>query len=436
MADVLRSIVTLYSRTYTLRQCIPFLTYYIFSAGIMHVYNSTYDEAMAPVAKSHLVKCMRALKEMENTWASASRQNELLQGIVDLRDVDVDAGDAALDVIDVDDIRGRKRQADTQNPSSRDASNVRNEAVGGLAEPFKSLPTFHTRPAFANAQGQKGVGGGQPPRRIASGSAASNRKRNSSSAVTAARNASSDRPRKVPSSVPSAVVSLPAVNMPSADFTFVSPTASAFSIPVSGDASQISVPSLGSFDFGAAAANPNVSPGGFNSINITSPIGIAPNLGNIQQHSYNILGLSSAMDFAPGPETSAAAQMSASSSALPSAADANAINWSASTFGNSDAGLPTGMSDFMFDPFWQAIAQGQFSGLDAGGAQQGSQTNNTANPYTFQSGFTPDAPGFMSPPADLTGQAAFFGVPLSADPSADEWTNYLLQAMPPQEENR
>ena len=79
------SIVTTWRKTWTLRQCPPFLTYPIFSAGIIcvrhsfgpkhqthkltpliaQVYNASFDESLAHPAKVHLLQCMEALKEME-----------------------------------------------------------------------------------------------------------------------------------------------------------------------------------------------------------------------------------------------------------------------------------------------------------------------------------------------------------------------------------
>ncbi|KWU41105.1 hypothetical protein RHOSPDRAFT_13191, partial [Rhodotorula sp. JG-1b] len=85
-ANAIANIVTIWRKTWTLRQCPPFLTYPIFSAGIICVYNASFDESLAHPAKVHLLQCMEALKEMELIWGSATRQRELLHGLVDLRD--------------------------------------------------------------------------------------------------------------------------------------------------------------------------------------------------------------------------------------------------------------------------------------------------------------------------------------------------------------
>ncbi|GAA5880402.1 hypothetical protein JCM3774_006436, partial [Rhodotorula dairenensis] len=90
-ANAIANIVTIWRKTWTLRQCPPFLTYPIFSAGIICVYNASFDESLAHPAKVHLLQCMEALKEMELIWGSATRQRELLHGLVDLRDAELTA---------------------------------------------------------------------------------------------------------------------------------------------------------------------------------------------------------------------------------------------------------------------------------------------------------------------------------------------------------
>lgn len=80
------SIVTVFSKTFTLRQCPPFLIYPIFSAAVIcvslpnqvksytmlfvertisQVYNAGFDEGLAGPAKIALWQCMQALQEME-----------------------------------------------------------------------------------------------------------------------------------------------------------------------------------------------------------------------------------------------------------------------------------------------------------------------------------------------------------------------------------
>ena len=111
----------------------------------MHVYDSTYNELLAPLAKVHLIKCMSALKEMETTWASASRQWELLLGIVDLRGVDTD-----LQERDHDMIRGRKRGAETQDIDStaRSGQATTSAETSAGESSFKRLSAFHAEPEF------------------------------------------------------------------------------------------------------------------------------------------------------------------------------------------------------------------------------------------------------------------------------------------------
>ncbi|GAA5936055.1 uncharacterized protein JCM15063_002694 [Sporobolomyces koalae] len=95
-ANAIATIVTAWRKTFTLRQCPPFVTYPVFSAAIICVYNASFDEALARPAKLHLLQLMNALKDMEMQWGSAIRAFELLHGLVDLRDAELNAELAGL----------------------------------------------------------------------------------------------------------------------------------------------------------------------------------------------------------------------------------------------------------------------------------------------------------------------------------------------------
>ena len=60
-ANAIANIVQIFVKTFTLRQCPPFLTYPIFSAAIVCVYNAGFDIALAEPAKKNLRICMDAL---------------------------------------------------------------------------------------------------------------------------------------------------------------------------------------------------------------------------------------------------------------------------------------------------------------------------------------------------------------------------------------
>ncbi|GAA5982372.1 hypothetical protein JCM11641_006960 [Rhodosporidiobolus odoratus] len=135
-SNAIANIITTWRKTFTLRQCPPFLTYPIFSAAIICVYNASFDEALARPAKLHLVECMNALKEMELIWGSAIRAWDLLHGLVDLRDAELHAELAGLD----DEVlRGIKRPAmDVGEPSASSfadvcPTNFHNRPLGGTA---------------------------------------------------------------------------------------------------------------------------------------------------------------------------------------------------------------------------------------------------------------------------------------------------------------
>ncbi|KAI5480235.1 hypothetical protein MNV49_001566 [Pseudohyphozyma bogoriensis] len=138
-ANAIASIITTFSKTFTLRQCPPFLVYPIFNAAVICVYNAGFDEALARPAKIYLSQCMAALKEMEVVWAGAIRQWDLLNGLVDLRDADLSAELQMMNG-NPDAARGTKRAAEFD------------EGVGASAgmpmAAFDNVPptNFHSRP--------------------------------------------------------------------------------------------------------------------------------------------------------------------------------------------------------------------------------------------------------------------------------------------------
>ncbi|KDE03870.1 hypothetical protein MVLG_05692 [Microbotryum lychnidis-dioicae p1A1 Lamole] len=110
-AIAIANIIQVFRKTFTLRQCPPFLTYPLFSAAIIFVYNASFDEALARPAKMYLAQCMDALKEMELIWGSAIRQWELLYGLVDLSEVDLSADLSMMQDEAEAALRGTKRPA-------------------------------------------------------------------------------------------------------------------------------------------------------------------------------------------------------------------------------------------------------------------------------------------------------------------------------------
>ncbi|OCH85825.1 hypothetical protein OBBRIDRAFT_282612 [Obba rivulosa] len=78
-ANHVTSIVSVYVENYCAKRSSVYLSYYVFTAGVMHV-----ATLMAypgdPQARIGLNKCMDVLKRMQNVWPSAWRALELLQG--------------------------------------------------------------------------------------------------------------------------------------------------------------------------------------------------------------------------------------------------------------------------------------------------------------------------------------------------------------------
>ncbi|KAG8215978.1 hypothetical protein J3R82DRAFT_7961 [Butyriboletus roseoflavus] len=78
-ANHIASIVTFYREKYCLQRAPVFLSFYVFTAGIMHV-TSLSVHPNDPQSRMGLTKCMDALQDMETVWPSAARANELLRG--------------------------------------------------------------------------------------------------------------------------------------------------------------------------------------------------------------------------------------------------------------------------------------------------------------------------------------------------------------------
>ncbi|KAI5120399.1 hypothetical protein M0805_000178 [Coniferiporia weirii] len=102
-ANHITSIVSVYQEHFCLKRCSVFLSYYIFSAGIMHM-TTMATNINDPQASLGLSKCMDVLKRIEIVWPSAGRAWELLHGAKD----DLPAYEQTFFPID----RSRKRSAD------------------------------------------------------------------------------------------------------------------------------------------------------------------------------------------------------------------------------------------------------------------------------------------------------------------------------------
>ncbi|TKA50167.1 hypothetical protein B0A53_06439 [Rhodotorula sp. CCFEE 5036] len=155
-ANAIANIVTTWRKTWTLRQCPPFLTYPIFSAGIICVYNASFDESLAHPAKVHLLQCMEALKEMELIWGSATRQRELLHGLVDLRDAELTAElglDGQASGADETARRGRKRTGmDLDELVTSEGKGSGSNSPAGV----RTSTTFHQKPMGQRQPRQSG----------------------------------------------------------------------------------------------------------------------------------------------------------------------------------------------------------------------------------------------------------------------------------------
>lgn len=335
----------------------------------MHVYNSTYDPSLAPTAKAHLHKCMRALQEMEITWPSASRQRELLLGLVDLRDVDID-----IETTMSSDSRGRKREAENQEVDangSRPGSGAATPAA--ISEAYRRVgrggtivPGFASAGLAANGQSQN-----QQQRRTASMSAASRRRHNSVTAATLRQN-SFNAPASGPGMADSSSLQTPmsaSAALPSTDFTFISPATQPINLPGI-PAPSPALTSTSGFDFsGMSPGNAFAASSGFSIPHQQQQQNVFT--ASDGAHIHNILGLSEAMNipYSP-PSADTAGQMSQS---LPGTAEG--IPEHTSLFSNAPSGTAFGnFTDLLTDPFWLSMQQDINSAEQVGASDQANDT--------------------------------------------------------------
>ncbi|KLO15521.1 hypothetical protein SCHPADRAFT_259949 [Schizopora paradoxa] len=78
-ANHITSIISTYADNYCLKRAPVFLSYYIFTAGIMHLTTLTIAPS-DPQASVGLAKCLDCLRKVEVVWPSATRAWELLHG--------------------------------------------------------------------------------------------------------------------------------------------------------------------------------------------------------------------------------------------------------------------------------------------------------------------------------------------------------------------
>lgn len=421
------------------------MVYYIFSAGIMHFYNSTYDESLALTAKAHLVRCLNALKEMQITWGAAARQRELLVGFLDTQDLD---NYANLDLPGMMDNRGRKREAENQDVESLPGSGRVTPHSRGT--PMDIMAHFSSNPPrgpFATASiGQMSAGNPQPPapvRRNTSqtsqkNQAASKRRHNSISAAGLRHSANQAAMQHAPADMrintsntnnsisenthnnqtgmsTSASSSL----FPQSDFTFVSPSAPTAPLPLPS-------PSWGKvngFEFANAAPAPPTGTSPSSAFfNFASPPMIPPAsdfASHDNQHISNILGLTNPNDFLSANAGQAqnrnepninqpmdlghdAARMTDgnlnNSNSQQGQNPANMFNPNDLVFGQQlDAANQPRFGDiaeFLFDPFWQS----QMRQMVHGDAQNG-MVAGTAGFTTLPEVPTATGPMFSDTPA-------------------------------------
>ncbi|EJU01612.1 hypothetical protein DACRYDRAFT_100452 [Dacryopinax primogenitus] len=149
-ANAISTIISTFKEAFGLKRCPAICTFYVFSASIMHVFNATVDPSDVQ-SRVNLAKCMAVLGEMDLVWPSAGRARELLNGLVDLRDVDLSRPPGHPEALRSSNKRAypdddERRSHELAQQLSNDARYLlasREDALGGPAMWNISGPTLH-----------------------------------------------------------------------------------------------------------------------------------------------------------------------------------------------------------------------------------------------------------------------------------------------------
>jgi hypothetical protein len=133
--------------------------FFMFTAGIIFIYNAASSDSMfAFEAKISINKIMRAMDEVESTWQTSARHNNILGALAGLRDID-------LENVDESYTRSSKRQQPSAAPASIAVPNSPEPEVqdfqrmeekyymGGSISSNESLNVALNSPEFSSANG-------------------------------------------------------------------------------------------------------------------------------------------------------------------------------------------------------------------------------------------------------------------------------------------
>jgi hypothetical protein len=103
-----------------LRYSLNVVVYCLFTASVIHTYNATQeDPSISQPAKVNLAKSINVLSELKNVWPTAHKYVDLLQGLVDLKDVQLDS---SKDSTSTDGTRGSRKRVNSSNNTQQPPS--------------------------------------------------------------------------------------------------------------------------------------------------------------------------------------------------------------------------------------------------------------------------------------------------------------------------
>lgn len=157
----------MYQRHHDFRLGDPFLTYYVFTAGVIHACNmSSSAPSSAEAASEKVAQCAEALQQMQTRWGGASKQGALLSSLGERIEAQAHWAKRKLDHLDrVYNIRKRPQLA---NRASIRTSEIRTIEQNYAEEEHDSLASSAL--AFTHQASTQPVPGQHHPTGFASGS--------------------------------------------------------------------------------------------------------------------------------------------------------------------------------------------------------------------------------------------------------------------------
>ncbi|GES94572.1 Zn(2)-C6 fungal-specific transcription factor [Rhizophagus clarus] len=103
-----------------LKHSLNVVVYCVFTASVIHTYNATQeDNSISQPAKVNLAKSLNVLNELKNIWPTAHKYVDLLNGLVDLKDVQLDSSSSLKGSTNTDGSRGSRKRVNPSHNTSQ-----------------------------------------------------------------------------------------------------------------------------------------------------------------------------------------------------------------------------------------------------------------------------------------------------------------------------